>query len=221
MKTQAGKQKASKGDAAATPDVAEIKWPILLDQLAMIEPQCGMILHANETERFFTTPKKLRGKPSWLRICFLQWLKLPEEQKFYWFDGFWRDLCMGNVKFPLVIPELVHILWRATRQTTQGASEHLRQLADYIDALNAKKGDRGRRLLVTEMLYDYASRVRAMEQPILPWPELREEFWPDYQDSNQNFQKFLRERGIPFKRVGRFHKRNRVRNRKKNTRSHH
>jgi hypothetical protein len=218
MKAKAGKQKASKRHAAATPDVAEIKWPVLLDQLAMIEPQGGMILHTNETERF-TTPKKLRGKPSWLRSCFLDWLKLPEEQKFYWFDGFWRDLCMSNVKFPLVIPQFMHVLWRATRQETQGASEHLRELADYIDALNAKKGDRGQRLLVTEVLYAYAGAVKAMKQPKLSWRELRDEVWPDYQDTGQNFQKFLRERAIPFKPVGQFRVRKRVRKPRKNTRS--
>ena len=110
--------------------------------------------------------RNLEAKPSWLRICFLKWLKFPEEKKFYWSDGFWRDLCMGNVKFPLVIPELMHILWRATRQTTQGASEQLRQLADYIDALNAKKGDRGRRLLVTEMLYVYAIELKRWNSKI-------------------------------------------------------
>ena len=204
MNAKAGKQKASKRRTAATADVREMKWPILLDQSAMIEPQSRMILHADEKERFFTTPKKLRGKPSWLRSCFLNWLKLPEEKKFYWADGFWRDLCRNNVKFPLVMPELMHVLWRATRQATQGASEELRALANYIDALNAGKGDRGRRLLVTEMLYDYAHRVKAMERPILTWRELRDEFWPDYQDTNANWQKFLRERGIPFKKVGQF-----------------
>ena len=206
MNAKAGKQKASKRRAAATADVREVKWPILLDQSAMIEPQSRMIFHADEKERFFTTPKKLRGKPSWLRSCFLEWLKLPEEKKFYWADGFWRDLCRNNVKFPLVMPELMLVLWRATRQATQAASEseELRALADYIDALNATKGDRGQRLLVTEMLYDYAHRVKAMERPILTWRELRDEFWPDYQDTNANWQKFLRERGIPFKKVGQF-----------------
>jgi hypothetical protein len=218
MKAKAGKQRQSKRHDAATPEIAEIKWPVLLDQLAIIEPQRRIIFFTDETKRL-SVPEKLRGKPSELRTFFLDWLKLPEEQKFYWVDGFWRDLCMGNVKFPLVIPELMQVLWRTTRQATQGASEELRELADCIDALNAKKGDRGQRRLVTELLYDYAIRVRANEHPELPWPELREKFWPDYQDTNQNFQKFLRERGIPFKRVGEFRKRNRVRNRKKNTRS--
>jgi hypothetical protein len=111
---------------------------------------------------------------------------------------------MSNVKFPLIMRELMHVLWRATRQETQGASEVLGELADYIDALNAKKGDRGQRLLVTEILYHYAYRVKAMEQPILSWRELREEFWPDYPDTNANWQKFLRERGIPFNKVGQF-----------------
>jgi len=44
MKTKAGKQKASKRHAAATHDVAEIKWAVLLDQLAMID---GLIGFAN------------------------------------------------------------------------------------------------------------------------------------------------------------------------------
>jgi hypothetical protein len=217
MKAKTGKQKASKRRAAPKVDVREMKWPILLDQSAMIEsPHFFKVKH--ESERF-ATPKKLRDKPSFLRTCFLDWLKLSEDKKFYWFDGFWRDLCRNNVKFPLVMPELMHVLWRATRLATQGASEELRALADYIDALNAKKGDRGRRFLVTEMLYDYAHRVEAMERPISTWRELRDELWPDYQDTGQNFQKFLRERGIPFKPVGQFRVRKRVRKSRKNTRS--
>jgi hypothetical protein len=216
MNAKAGKQKASKRRAAAIADVREMKWPILLDQLAMIEPQLPVTFHDDEKERF-TTPRKLRGKPSWLRTCFLDWLKLPEENKFYWYDGFWRDLCRYHVKFPLVMPELMHVLWRATRQATQGASEHLRELADYIDALNERKGDRGQRLLVTEMLYVYVHRVKAMEQPILTWRELRDEFWPDYPDTNANWQKFLRERGVLFKKVGQFPRRKCVRKSGNNT----
>ena len=204
MNAKAGKQKASKRRAAATADVREMKWPILLDQSAMIEPQSRMILHTDEKERFFTTPKKLRGKPSWLRSCFLNWLKLPEEKKFYWSDGFWRDLCRSNVKFPLLMAELMVLLWQATRQATHGASEELRSLADYIDALNETKGDRGRRLLITETLYLYADRVLAGEHRKLNWKELRDEFWPDYQDTDANWQKFLRERDIPFEKVGQF-----------------
>jgi hypothetical protein len=210
MKAKARKQEASKRRTAAMADVREIKWPVLLDQLAIIEQGGRMIFHDKEKERFIT-PKKLRGKPSWLRSCFLGWLTVPEENKFYWTDGFWRDLCRSNVKFPLIMPELMHVLWRATRQATQGASEQLRELADYIDALNAKKGDRGRRLLVTEVLYLYADRVKETEQPILTWRELREEFWPDYPDTSANWQKFLRERGIPFNKVGQFRGRKCVR----------
>ena len=105
----------------------------------------------------------------------------------------------------------MHVLWRATRQETQGASEALRELADYIDVLNAKKGDRGQRLQVTEILYLYAYQVKAIEQPILSWRELRKEFWPNYPDTNANWQKFLRERGIPFNKVGQFRGRKCVR----------
>jgi hypothetical protein len=210
MKAKAGKEKASKRRADAKADVRDMKWPIFLDQLAIFGSEPRMILHTDE-EKHFTTPKKLRGKPSSLRSEFLTWLKLSEEKKFYWFDGFWRDLCMGNVKFPLIMPELMRVLWWATRQDTQGASEHLRMLADYIDAIHAKKGDRGQRFLFTEMLCDYTRRVKAMEVPILTWRELRDELWPDYQGSNQNFQKMLRERGSPFKEVGQFRVRKRVR----------
>jgi hypothetical protein len=213
MKT-AGKQKASKRHAAATRDVTEIKWPVLLDQLAMID---GPASFAFEHDDHFTTPKKLRGKSSWLRTCFLAWLKLSEDQKYYWFDGFWRDLCRSDVKFPLVMPEFMSILWRATRQAAQGASEELRELADYIDALNAKKGDRGQRLLVTEVLYAYAGAVKAMKQPKLSWRELRDEVWPDYSDTDANWQKFLRQRGIPFKKVGQFRGRKCVPKRGNNT----
>ena len=216
MKAKAGKQKASKRHAVATPDVGEIKWPVLLDQLAMID---GTVSFGFEHDDRFTTPKRLRGKQSWLRSCFLDWLKLREDQKFYWYDGFWRDLCRNDVKFPLVMPELMRILWRATLQATQGASEELRALADYIDALHAKKRDRGQRLQVTEVLYAYAGAVQAMKQPKLSWRELRDEVWPDYQDTGQNWQKFLRERGIPFKPVGQFRVRKRVRKPRKNTRS--
>jgi hypothetical protein len=216
MKAKAGKQKASKRHALATPDVGEIKWPVLLDQLAFID---GTVSFGFEHDDRFTTPKKLRGKPTWLRNYFLDWLKLREDQKFYWSDGFWRDLCRYDVKFPLVMPELMRILWRATRQATQGASEELRALADYIDALHAKKGDRGQRLQVTELLYAYAGAVKAMKQPKLSWRELRDQVWPDYQDTGQNFQKFLRERGIPYKPVGQFRVRKRVRKPRKNTRS--
>jgi hypothetical protein len=210
MKAKAGKQEASKRRAAAMADVRETKWPVLLDQLAIIQPECGMMVHDDEKERF-VTPKKLRGKPSCLSSYFLAWILVPEENKFYWKDGFWRDLCSSNVKFPLIMPELMRVLWWATRQATQGASEQLRYLADYIDALNAKKGDRGRRLLVTETLYLYAYQVEAMKQPILTWRELREEFWPDYPDTSANWQKFLRERGIPFNKVGQFRGRKCVR----------
>jgi hypothetical protein len=230
MKAKGGKQKANKrrDDAKIAKFVRVVGdrllsknlWPVLLDLSAVTEPQYGRVIHSDENERF-TTPKKLRGKPSSLRNDFLAWLKLPEEKKFYWFDGFWRDLCMGNVKFPLVMPALMHVLWRATRQDTQRATEHLRMLADYIDALNAKKSDRGQRLLVTEVLYLYARRVEAMEQPTLTWQQLRDEFWPDYPDSNANWQKFLRERRIPFKRVGQFRVRKRVRKSRNNTRSPH
>src|SRR5205823_2030898 len=94
--------------------------------------------------------------------------------------------------------------------------ELFRAIADYIDALKAGKGDRGRRLLVTEKLYRYRDEVETGKRRILSWRELREEFWPDYQDTNENFQGMLRARGIPFKRVGQF-RRKHVRKPKKNT----
>ena len=164
----------------------------------------------------FTTPKKLKGNPfSFVaRWMVHEWLDLSESEQRYFATRFWDDLRLSGFKgFPALFPVLAYFLWHPDTE-----SELFRAIADYIDALKAQKGDRGRRLLVTESLYRYLSEVEAEKRPILSWKEVREKFWPDYQDTNQNFQKFLRERGIPFDPVGEFHRR-RVKNRKKNTRS--
>jgi hypothetical protein len=51
------------------------------------------------------------------------------------------------------------------------------------------------------------------------WKEIRRKHCPEHKDSPQNFQKLLRDCGIPFESVGEFRGRKRVRKRKKNTHS--
>lgn len=53
--------------------------------------------------------------------------------------------------------------------------------------------------------------------PLPTWKEIWQKYCPDHIDSAQDFQKLLRECGIPFAPVGEFD-RKRVQNRKKNTR---
>jgi hypothetical protein len=146
-----------------------------------------------------------------------EWFDLSESEQGYFAVRFWDDLrSMGFKGFPSLFPCLAYFLWHPDTE-----SELFRAIADYIDALKARKGDRGRRLLVTENLYHYKYEVEAGKGLILSWRELRDKFWPDYSDCNANWQKLLRERGIPFKPVGQFRVRKRVRKSRNNTRSPH
>jgi hypothetical protein len=164
----------------------------------------------------FTTPKKLRRSPltQVARWIVHEWLDLSESEQGYFAVRFWEDLRSRGFKgFPSLFPAIAYFLWLPD---TEG--ELFRAIADYIDALKARKGDRGRRLSVTENLYRYKRKVEAGKQLILSWRELRDKFWSDYSDCNANWQKFLRERGIPFKPVGQFRVRKRVRKSRNNTR---
>jgi hypothetical protein len=151
----------------------------------------------------FTTPRKLRGK-AFPQMEILAWFELSNDDQFFRAQEFLQYHYLNGVRLSSVI-----------------TSEQLRWLADYIDALKATKSDRGRRLLVTKKLFDYADQIRDGGGLKLSWQELREKFWPDYPDSNANWQKFLRERGIPFDKVGQFRVRKRVRKSRNNTRSPH
>jgi hypothetical protein len=99
----------------------------------------------------FTTPKKLRRSPftQVARWIVHEWLDLSESEQGYFAVRFWDDLrSMGFKGFPSLFPCLAYFLWLPDTE-----SELFRAIADYIDALKARNGDRGRRLLVTENLY--------------------------------------------------------------------
>jgi hypothetical protein len=138
--------------------------------------------------------------------------ELVEDYPHYLTFTFWDDLKKKGIDVPIFLPLLS---WELRRDP----SEVLRTIADYIDAY---KGGRGR-LQATEKLYDYAEQVMSRCAKELNWREIRERYCPDYpcdgDGTYRNFQKFLRERGIPFQPVGEFRGRPRkcVRKQKKDT----
>jgi hypothetical protein len=156
-----------------------------------------------ETRRH-VTPRKLRayapGLFDWLREGLMEWFALTPNDRGYFALTFWRDLRLKGVDFPPIAAAFLYWLWL-------GKSDYFRALADYIDALRAPNGDRGQRFLVTENLLDYKWDVELGRAKRLNWLQLKERFWPTYSDSNANWQKFLRERQIPFDPVGEFRRR--------------
>lgn len=160
----------------------------------------------------YQTPRKLRGKDREMIWTARDAILLIEDYPHYFELTFWHDLKKRGVDFPFYLPFLLALLSRKP-------SELLRTIADYIDAY---KGGRGR-LQATEKLYDYAEQVMSRCAKELNWREIRERYCPDYppdgDGSYRNFQKFLRERGIPFQEVGEFRGRPRkcVRKQKKDT----
>jgi hypothetical protein len=166
--------------------------------------------------KYTTTPRKLRGKDGVFIWLVRDAIRLSEDYPHYFELTFWLDLQKRGVDFPFYLPHVLHEL-------SCKPSEFLRAIADYIDAYRARKGNRGARLKATEKLYDYAQDVMLHEAKELNWREIRERYCPDYppdgDGSYRNFQKFLRERGIPFQPVGEFRGRPRkcVRKQKKDT----
>jgi hypothetical protein len=161
----------------------------------------------------YTTPLKLRRKDRPLFSLAQDahaLLELLEDYPRLLTFTFWDDLKkQRGIDLPISLPLL---LWELRRNP----SEVLRIIADYLDALKASRGDRGARLLATEKLYDYAYQVMANGAKKLNWKQLKAKFCTWHED-NENWQKFLRERGIPFKRVGTFRGTEHVRKRGKNT----
>src|SRR5205814_7545306 len=88
----------------------------------------------------------------------------------------------------------------------ESPSEIFRAIADYIDAFNARKGNRGARILASDKLYVYAEQVMAGGAKKLNWRELMEKFCT-WHETSEDWQKFLRTRGIPFDPVGEFRRR--------------
>jgi hypothetical protein len=158
----------------------------------------------------YQTPRKLRGNKMMWEVREAIWL--IDDYPHYFTPSFWDDLKKKGVDFPFYLP---YLLAELSRKPT----ELLRAIADYIDAYKA----RGSRLEATERLYDYAEQVMSRCAKELNWREIRERYCPDYprdgDGSYRNFQKFLRERGIPFQPVGEFRGKPRkcVRKQKKDT----
>jgi hypothetical protein len=147
----------------------------------------------------YKTPRKLRGKDRSKRMWLVRdAIRLIEDYPHYFELTFWHDLEKRGVDFPYYLPFL---LWALSREP----SELLRAIADYIDAYKAREGAR---LKATEKLYGYAEQVMSRRAKKLNWREIKERYYPDYprdgDGSYRNFQKFLRERGIPKQDVGEF-----------------
>ncbi len=145
----------------------------------------------------YTTPQKLRRKDrSLVMLLRAALLELIEDYPQFLTLTFWDDLKQKGIDSPVLLPLLLRELWR-------DPSEVLRTIADFVDAWKAPKGDRGARLQATEKLYDYAYQVMGNGAKKLNWRQLKEKFCTYYEDDG-NWQKFLRKRGIPFKKVGTF-----------------
>jgi hypothetical protein len=178
----------------------------------------------------FLAPRKHRGKdkdneflspvPNLVAVLrmLLQWYQLSQDDQFYFAGASLEDLDRAGIELPdgFLEPPAETVM----RALFYNHSETFRIIADFIDALNALKGDRGKRLLASMRLFSYAFAVHAGSAEKLDWRKLKQEFC-DYYEADQNWQKFLRERGIPFKKVGRFHCKKRVQKSRKNTRSPH
>jgi hypothetical protein len=178
----------------------------------------------------FLAPRKHRGKdkdneflspvPNLVAVLrmLLQWYQLSQDDQFYFACASREDLDRAGIELPdgFLEPPAETVM----RALFYNHSETFRIIADFIDALNAHKGDRGKRLLASIRLFSYAFAVHAGRAEKLDWRKLKQEFC-GYYEADQNWQKFLRERGIPFKKVGRFHCKKRVQKSRKNTRSPH
>jgi len=116
-----------------------------------------------------------------------------------------RPLCID-------VPGLLPVVWK---ELERDPGKVLRIIADFLDALKASKGDRGARFIATQKLFVYARLAAGNAAKKLHWKELKDQFCTYYED-DKNWQKFLRERGIPFEK-GRFKGAERVRNRGRNT----
>jgi hypothetical protein len=159
----------------------------------------------------YTTPLKLRRKdPRLVSLVRGVLLELVEDYPHLLMFTFWDNLKQRGI---LYTPSLLPLLWA---ELERNPSEVLRIIADHLDARKASKGDRGARLLATKKLYDYAHEVISNGAKKLNWKQLKRKFCT-YYETNENWQKFLRERGIPFKRVGAFRGTEHVRRRGKNT----
>jgi hypothetical protein len=158
----------------------------------------------------YSTPRKFRRGENDITLgCLRVALReLVEEYPHYLTFEFWEDLQQKGIRVPIIVIFLLPPLRR-------NPSEVLRMIADYIDAYGARKGDRGARLQATEKLYEYACDVLENGAKELNWRELKQKFCTYYED-DKNWQKFLRVRGIPFKKVGIFRP-DSVRKGKKNT----
>jgi hypothetical protein len=160
-------------------------------------------------------PKKLRGKKvgivAKMILDELLDVSLDGRDRILGATDFWRDLDLRKIPCPVTETDMLFLLWC-------GGSELLRAMADYVEALENTSGDRGVRLIASRKLSLYANNVLENGAKKLNWKELKEKFCP-YFETDQNWQKFLRDRGIPFDPVGVWHgyKRRCVQNRKKNT----
>jgi hypothetical protein len=164
-------------------------------------------------------PRKLRGKDfaEFAKNIVDQWLQLPKSDRRSCFERPEIILRVGRVPqagegwgfgLPAPLADLGFFL-------SLGVSEVFRMVADYMDEL---KSDR-RLAITTQRLEEYDFHLAASRQQPLTWREIQQKYWPDYKGSPQNFQKFLRERGIQFRAVGKWRGESRkcVRQREKNT----
>jgi hypothetical protein len=178
----------------------------------------------------FLAPRKHRGKdkdneflspvPTLVAVLrmLLQWYQLGQGDRFYFACASREDLTRAGIELPdgFHEPPAETVM----RALFYNHSETFRIIADFIDALNAHKGDRGKRLLASIKLFSYAFAVHDGRAEKLSWRKLKQEFC-GYYEADENWQKFLRERGIPFKKVGRFHRKKPVQKSRKYTRSPH